>query len=328
MVTRGNQWLGVAFAFAAFASPRIARADGPACGELGIRVDGELSPRWSDAVARACVELANVPGRDESARVRMAPIDRDLSIEVSLADGRFASRRLASPAALRPTLEALLVVPRLGPREPLPEPAPPKAVAADDASTSSNTTTTAWPRPEEDGALQPARGAEPSVGLELGGGVGGRVAAHGYLSLAPAGFAEIRVGSWLLGALIRWDLIGSKSAPRVDVFEMETVAAGLLVGHRSSVGFGTIDVGLSPRIAVETQTYENKGGEQSLSATDVRLGSFARLALGRSALRAIVELDADVSPSRMRRVVQLDPLLPALPAWSAGLSIGLLWGAQ
>lgn len=323
-----KHWLGLTLVGAALSSGGAARAGSANCADLGIRVEGELSPRWHEAMARTCTELARVRGLDESARVRIAPVGSDLSIDVSLADGRFASRRLAKPEALRSTLEALLALPA-PPREtpPVAAPvAPARPVPSEDEPTTSTTTTTAWPRTEETEA-HPLTSPAPTVGIELGGGVGGRVAAHGYLSLAPSGFAEIRVGSWLLGALIRWDVIGSKSAPRVNVFEMETVATGLFVGRRASLGFGTIDAGLSPRLAVETQTYETNGGEQSISATDVRLGGFARLALGRTAVRAILELDGDVSPSRLRRVAQLDPLLPPLPSWSAGFSLGLLWAA-
>ena len=157
--------------------------------------------------------------------------------------------------------------------------------------------------------------------------IGGRVAARGYLSADLSGVAELRTDSWLFGTLFRWDFVSDKSAPLVAVFEMETVTAGLLVGRRIPFGFGSFDTGLSPRLVVETQTYEAKAGEQSKSATDVRLGAFARLAFGKSSLRALVELDGELSPSRLRRIVQLDPLLPALPAWSAGLTAGVMWAA-
>jgi hypothetical protein len=243
----------------------------------------------------------------------MAPVDRDLALEVTVADGRFAARRITSPDALLATLEALIVVPT--PEAPLVAEEPPPTI------------TSAWPSLEESAPPPRPAPAESNVAIELGGALGGRVAAHGYLSAAPAGFAEIRVGSWLLGALIRWDVIGSKSAPLVDVFEMETVVVGIVVARRVGLGFGSIDAGLSPRVAVETQTFEGGTGEQSLSATDVRLGAFGRLAFGKSALRPIVELDADLSPSRLRRMVQLDPRLPELPSWSAGLSAGLAFTA-
>jgi hypothetical protein len=322
---RGNRHraLRCALSFASLSGVGAARADVHRCEDARIQVASEVQPRWRAAIERACASLAALPGVDPSARVRIGPIDRDLAVEVTLADGRFASRRVVAPEALLATLEAVLVVP---PSDP---PADPPVVAEErqQARPPSNSFAPAWPRAEDSAPAPRLPPAESNVAVELGGGLGGRVAAHGYLSAAPAGFAEIRVGSWLLGALLRWDVIGSKSAPLVDVFEMETVVVGLVVARRVALGFGSIDAGLSPRLAVETQTFESGGGEQTLGATDVRLGTFARLAFGRSALRPIVEVDADLSPSRLRRVVQLDPRLPELPSWSAGLSAGLAWTA-
>lgn len=306
-----------------------ARADEQVCDDARLHVAGDVEPRWRAAIDRACSALATLPGIDPTARVRMVAIDRELALQVTLADGRFASRRVVSPDALLATLEALLVVPPSDARE---------ARQGSDAKADPDqrgereepppAITSAWPRLEEPTPSPRPSNGEPTTAIELGGGAGGRVAARGYLSASVAGFADIRVGTWLLGTLIRWDLLGSKNAPLVDVFEMETVVVGIVVARRAGVGFGSLDVGLSPRLAVETQTFESgAAGESSLSSTDVRLGAFGRLSFGKSALRPIVELDADVSPSRLRRVVQLDPRLPALPSWSAGLSAGLAWTA-
>jgi hypothetical protein len=276
-----------------------------------------------EAIERACADLATAPGADASAQVRIVPVDRDLSVEVTLADGRSASRRLATAESLRPTLEALLLVPTLAPA--------PRARATEESAPPRELVFT---RAEDPGLGKPAPAApaaspaEPTFGVDIGGAVGGRVAGDSYLSVAPAAFAELRVGPWLVGTFLRWDVYQDKSAPLVTTFEMETVAAGLLVGHRTPLGFGNVDVGVSPRLVVETQTYETKAGEHTAtSGTDVRLGAFGRLGLGKGTLRGFLELDAEISPGRVRRITRLDPLLPALPAWSAGLSLGLMWAS-
>lgn len=310
-----NHWFGVALTGVTLATAGAARAGTGGCEDPRIRVAGDLSPGWREAIERACAELAALPSTDPSARVRIVPIDQDVLIDVTLADGRFASRHLQSPDALRSTLEALLMVP--------PPRTRPNAVDAGKEAAPSTETT--WPRTE---APEPAPApAGSSVGIELGAGLGGRVAARGYLSVIFGAFAEMRLGPWLFGTVLRWDFLGQKDAPRVDTFELETVGAGLLVGRRIPLPFGSLDTGVTPRLAVETQSYENKTGEQSVSTTDVRVGAFGRLAFGKAALRAVVEIDAELSPSRLRRTVQLDPLLPPLPAWSAGLSAGLMWAA-
>jgi hypothetical protein len=330
--------LGVGLSVASLSASAGARANDRVCDGARIHVAGDVQPRWRAAIDGACSAMATIAGVDPTAHVRMAAIERDLVLEVTLADGRFASRRVVSPDALLATLEALVVVPPSGASElnevrAVSEASESSAASADDGdhgerAQAPSAIGSTWPRLEEPAPSPRPSDGEPTTAIELGGGAGGRVAAHGYLSASVAGFADIRVGDWLLGTLIRWDVIGSKSAPLVDVFEMETVIVGIAVARRVGLGFGSLDAGLSPRLAVETQTFESgAAGESSLSSTDVRLGAFARLSFGKSALRPVVELDADVSPSRLRRVVQLDPRLPALPSWSAGLSAGLAWTA-
>lgn len=330
----------MALSVASLAGSADARANDRVCDGARIHVAGDVERRWRAAIDAACSAMATLPGVDPTAHVRMAAIDRDLALEVTLADGRFASRRVLSPDALLATLEALLVVPPSAASEAsevneVPEVSRASTAKADDGGRvervqppSAMGSSSTWPRLEEPAPSQRPANGEPTTAIELGGGAGGRVAAQGYLSASVSGFADIRVGNWLLGTLIRWDVLGTKSAPLVDVFEMETVVAGIAVARRVRLGFGSLDAGVSPRLAVETQTFESgAAGESSLSSTDVRLGAFGRLSFGKSALRPIIEVDADVSPSRLRRVTQLDPRLPALPSWSAGLSAGLAWTA-
>ena len=310
------------------ATSSVARAAPGDCEGLRLHVEGAVAPRWQTAIDHACAELSSLPGTDPTAEVRLRARDRDLTVVVTLADGRSATRHLRSPTELRGALEALLVVPP----EARPAASDPALVAAaaspaappEGWSSSPNDIPPAAPAEAATGLSA----AEPTLGVELGAGLGGRVAARGYLSAALDGLAQVRIGSWLFGAVFRWDFIGQKSAPLVKVFEMESVGAGLAVGRRFPLGFGSLDAGVSPRLVVETQSYENDSGEHSMSASDARLGAYARLALGKSSLRPVIALDGELSPARLRRVVQLDPNLPPLPSWSAGLSAAVVWGAS
>ena len=54
-------------------------------------------------------------------------------------------------------------------------------------------------------------------------------------------------------------------------------------------------------------------------------GSFARLVLGDGPMRFLTELDGEVSPTRLRRETRIDPMLPPLPTWSVGGSLGAEW---
>ncbi|MDB4933835.1 MAG: hypothetical protein JWP87_807 [Labilithrix sp.] len=314
---RAYGFLGTVFFGALVLSAGVAAADerDDGCDRLSIRIERPLPPRWNEPMARACRELATMQNADPTARLRISAAGDDLAIEVVLADGRKASRTMKRTEALRPTLEALLLVPaEETATAPVaaPAPAPAPVVPA--------------PATEEPRAAPDA--ASRDVGVELGGGPGVRIAGNGYVSFAPAAYAELVIGRWLFGMTVRWDVVESKSVPAVKVFEMETVGAGLLVGRRFDVGFGTTDIGVAPRLLAETQSYELGNNEESRSETDIRIGAFTRVAFGHSAVRFVLEADAELSPARVRRDVFLDPVLPALPAWSAGLLGGLQWAGR
>lgn len=293
-----------------------ARADerGGACIDPRITVVLPLPARWEEPLARACRELILMPDVDPTARVRVASSGDDLTIDVTLADGRTAQRALRRPEALRPTLEALLIVP--------PDDATVEAVTRPAAP--SPAALVEHPEPREEHAPTPRREGR----VEIGGGAGGRVAGGGYISFAPAAFAQLTIARWLFGMMFRWDVIEQKNnVATLNVFEMETVGVGLLAGRRFALDLGSLDLGVSPRLLSETQTFETQSTEQSRTTTDIRLGTFARLAFGHGALRPMLELDAELSPARLRREVFLDPVLPAVPAWSAGLTAGVSWSS-
>ena len=256
-----------------------------------------------------------MPDSDATARVRIIPAAHDLIVEVVLKDGRSTLRRVQEPAALKSTLEALLTVPpaplHVEPTVPLaPSPLP---IVNELPS---------------DRALPVAHSQAPTFGVEAGGGVGGRIAGgQAYLSVAAGGFAQLRAGDWLFGMSARWDVFQTKSDVAVDSFEMETVGAGISVGRRFRAGFGDVDLGVSPRLVAETQSFfRTKSDEVADTQTDVRLAGFARAVFGHSALRLFAEADAELSPGRIRRNIRIDPALPPLPAWSAGVAVGVVWG--
>jgi hypothetical protein len=84
---------------------------------------------------------------------------------------------------------------------------------------------------------------------------------------------------------------------------------------------------VSPRLVSQIQAAQLPAGERTGSDTDVRIGAFGRSIFGRSKARLLVEADMEISPARLRREVQLQPEFPDLPAWSAGVAVGVLWGA-
>lgn len=273
-----------------------------------------------------------MPDGDANARVRIVPAGPDLIVEVVLKDGRSTLRRVQEPSHLRTTLEALLTVP--------PElPAPPTPAGSSPAALAGRSAEPPPPQPlvnevgDERSPAPTKPSPSPNFGVEIGGAVGGRLAGREYYSLAPAGFAQLRARDWLFGMTVRWDVLQWKSDVPVSNFEMETLGAGLSVARRFRPSYGLLDVGLSPRLLAETQSFQGRPGaspaeqdEEADTQTDVRLGAFVRTALSNAPLRLFVELDAELSPGRLRRDIRIHPALPPLPSWSAGIGLGVTWG--
>lgn len=281
-----------------------------------MTTEGELAEKWRDALAVACVDLAAMKDRDATAAIRLVPSGDDVILEVTLADGRSALRRVREPLALRSVLEALVALPPTRapappppPREESrPPPPPPSPLREPDVDRPSPSVTKASPTAE--------------LSLSLAGRAGG-----GARSLAPTADASLLFGHWQLGLSARWDVAQEMSAPRADDFEMESLAAGLVVARRMELGRFDLDVGFSPRLVVETQSHEIDDDDQTGTATDVRAAVFTRLSYGRGPLRPFATLDGELSPARVRRKIFLAPELPALPAWSAGLALGVAWSS-
>lgn len=303
--------LGGSFAPAARAAP-----DETMCEDPRVRVQGSVDARWLDPIARACERLAADPSSDRDARVRIVPSGHDLVVEVALRDGRRTLRRVTATERLVPTLEALVLVPAIPGEDEMPaRPEPAPIATADDA------TSVAPPAR----APTPAQSAaSPPVAFEASALFGGRVAGP-FVSVAPAIGGRLRLGPWLFGVAGRWDVFQRPTRASTSTFEMDTVAFGIELGRRVTLGAGALDVGVAPRLVAETQTAESLDGEQSSSATDLRLGALARWAPTTAGVHFVVELDAELSPSRLRRSLRLDPALPALPAWSAGIALGVAW---
>jgi hypothetical protein len=290
------------------------------CEDPRVRVQGQPEPRWLEPIVHACEVLHAAPDNDESARVRIVPAGHDLIVEVVLKDGRSALRRVQEPSRLETTLEALLVLP------------PASGLASATPVPSGPPSSSELP-PKEVETRAPAQ-PPPTLGVEFGGALGGRIAGgQAYLSPGLAGFAQLRAGDWLFGMNARWDVVQLKDNVSVPNFEMDTLAVGIAVGRRIHMPFGHMDLGVTPRLLAETQSYEagasTQGStEEADTQIDVRFASFGRLAFSHSHLKPFIELDGEISPGRLRRDIRMFPVLPALPSWSAGIGVGLLWGEE
>lgn len=277
------------------------------CESLHVTTEAPLRDPWVEASERACRELAELLDRDQSARIRLISDADDVLVEVILADGRSAIRRVREPARLAPTLTALVSLP--------------PATANDPRARS--TAPVALPPPALVPPTEPKRATTISVEIALS--VAGRITASDDASIAPTVEASLVADRWLFGLWARWDVVSLSDVANPADFEQEGVGAGVSVARRTNLGAVDLDIGASPRFIEDTQRYIVNGTEEARSAADIRLGAFVRAAFGHRALRFITTLDGELSPARLRRPIQLESDLPALPAWSAGLAAGVAW---
>jgi len=274
------------------------------CVDPHVRVRGDLEVRWLDPVASACEMLTTLPDRDPTAEVIVTGGD-ELAIEVHLPDGRTAVRRVSDPELLARTLVALLTVPR-APPPPSPEPRKPMIDPLPEAPAAS--------------AARPGRPLAIDVGLQLGG----RIAdGTDYVSVSPELWVDTRIDAWIIGLTARWELAQESNLPLPDGFEMETLAAGIALGRRLGGAAFALDALISPRLVLETQSFGEV--ETTVTAIDLRIGATLRGTFEVGQLSPFVGVDIELSPSRIRRDVRLDPLLPPLPTWNLAVSGGFAW---
>jgi hypothetical protein len=314
---------GTALGFAALLVPSALNASPSMtpCEDSGMHLEGRPAPRWARALLQACEELRTMPDRDPGASLQIEAAGDDLVALVTLGGGRSTLRRLSDPATLGPTLEALLSLPPPGtrPAEPAAAPTAPSSSAAKVQPLSPSS-----PAPPDAAAQATLPGG---FGVEFGAGAAGRAAgAAGYLSVAPTAFAQLRAGRWLFGMGVRWEVAEWNRNVHVEDFDMVTVATGVHVARRFVFGLAALDLGVSPRFVAETVGFQTGTGEISVTESDLRLASFLTVAVGRPELRGFVTVDGELSPGRMVHPVRSDPALPALPAWSVGLELGVSLG--
>jgi hypothetical protein len=284
------------------------------CEDPRVHVVGEIDGRWVVPLAGACFALAARSDRDESARASIYGEGQTLIVVVNLADGRVASRFISNPESLALTLDALLSIPHPG-LEKSPKPRPAGPLVSDPDS----------PKGAPDlGPAVSERGS--AMGIDGGVAFGPRVGGPGpEVAVSLSGYAQLRIRAWLVGMGLRGDLVRFRAGDLPPLFEMDTLALALTVARRFSGRVGSFDLGLSPRLVLDTQSAQLVTGEIADSSTDVRCAVFGRLGWGRGAFRLLIEGDLELSPGNLRRDRRIDPSLPILPGWTAGLAAGVTW---
>jgi hypothetical protein len=298
------------------ASPRSAQAETQfeECRKRGltkIAVQGDVEGRFLSALDEACKDLV---GEDIDAGVELQVVAEDggVALRAVLPDGRTATRHLRSAAQLGLALNALTAKPperrpALDRPNPSTDPFPAQNVA-------------------KDGIRHDAPNAEHRFSLEVGAGASLHVAgAPTTITPSVAAYAGVLAGHWLGTLTVRWDPIQVPTGAASTSAEMDSAGAGIAVLRSVSALPVRVDLGLEALFLLETQSVEGDNGEHAATSADFRLGIATRALFGHSNPRWSVSAGVNGSPARLRRDVRLDPLLPPLPKWEAGIGLGASW---
>ena len=316
VISRG----GLILAVWTFALPMSSQALGQQdpeqeCAAPSVHAGESLDQSWRDKIGELETRLADLAEGEPCAQLEVAKHGDAVFVEIWLADGRMAARRVDAPEALLATVEALLIgLPASQAVQPLSPPNPPSASEA------------LLEPPPGEAAMTPR---PAGFALDLGIGAATRVAgAPFFIGYGLVGRLDVSINSWLVGGWLRWDFRDRPIRQEVPRgFTMASFLLGAFVGRRFALGRATLDVVAGPNVVVET--------EESAGPAAIDLGGeMGALSLG-GALKLFTPggvapgffglLGGELIPDRMVRRVRADPALPVLPRWSATFALGASW---
>jgi len=286
---------------------------GSACSNAQLEVVNSLPSPWLAPVVKVCERLETLKDVDPSAHLRIVRSGEQVVVEVSLLDGRSALRRVRRPEDLQSTVEALVVVP----------PDAPRAVAR---SAPVAEEILAKDRPASDPSRITRHAAATPIELSVSA-LGRLAGTPTYLSAGLAGYGGVRVDRWLLAVSARWEGFQTLTHDAPPLLEMSSVGGGFLVLRRLlDRAHSALELGGASHVLGEFQSAHDSI-EHARTEVDVRVGALARLR-GVDASSWSVAIDADCSPRRLTRPPPSYASLPALPSWSLGLAVGVVWEAR
>jgi hypothetical protein len=296
----------------AIPAPADAATQSAGCTGPELSIAGTPETRWDAALETVRLRLQQKLDLDRCARIRLEPAGDEMSVHVTLPDGRRAGRRVNMPGRLLEAVEALLVLPTM-------------ALARDSELVPPDL------HADVAGRSTSSEASLPAAHLELGLGAEGRLSgAPAYGGVGAVMSAELALNAWLVGIGARWDVANDTIAgPSPGGFNMEGFALAVAIGRRITAGEVDLDGLVRPEIVVDVQEADGPGGDGiGGTESDVRFDGLLRVSGPRvSRTRFFAAADFEVSPSRVRNSRRIDPLLPRLPYWSSGLAVGIIWGA-
>jgi hypothetical protein len=298
-------------------------ADDRVCELVSVDVSPNLDPVWMDAMTELRAALAReLTGREcVPVELRVEPSPGGVLVRARSADGRETSRPVKDPRALVPVVLGLLAT---APVEPLP-PAETAESHAHALPPTAPTTPSARADVDSTGLRSPGpmNGTPSAVSVGLGLSTGIRAGVPTDVAMWDNELrVDVLLHDWILLANMRYAFLGVVSGIPVDSDAYEEIAVGFGAGRELRWGRNTLDMTASPSVAfvnLERDTPVEVSGERA----QVRIGAAARYghALG-AGWKLTITLDTEVAPSSLIRNRHVDPELPPIPAWTAGLRLG------
>ncbi|HYP99266.1 MAG TPA: hypothetical protein VER96_11410 [Polyangiaceae bacterium] len=306
--------LAVAIFLSSLSKLALAQSNPPCSGpEIVLAMPHPEQARWQTLRTELSEHLKTVRDLDRCARLTLNARGDALVLDARTSDNRFASRTVRTQEQLLHASEALLTLP------PNTENSHPAVLPVEEPHDSPSS-----PDPRIDTPIRPAH-------VELGAAASARLGgAPWFVAGGVTGFADAVVQPWLLGVSARWDISGGLiSQPTLMDYFLMSTAVGVHVGRRFEVSGATLDVLLGPNLVLEFQDADDGQLDIAGSAADVRIDLGARLSAPRRArVRAFGSADLELSPARLLNEQHANPSLPALPSFSFGLAVGVLWSSQ
>ncbi len=280
-----------------------------------VRLAGDVEERWQRAVhdLRAGLEdtragdCANIVVTIEAGQARLVYTTRD---------GRTAERKLARPAELQPTVEALLVTGRTATGPEPPPAAPPPRIAEPSR-----------PAPVVVVSPGPARPTTPKpiVGIGLGTRIGDHKLATPIAELS----ATLSLTDWELAVLGRWESGYHALDDNPEGRRASGLSAGVAIGRRDPVGGIAVVWGTDVILAsLDDESSERvQQGQGHVGHAEARIGGYVGAVVPRgTSPRFRATLGADVLPTQLGQP-EKDPAGQPLTPWLAatlvlGMEIG------
>ncbi len=303
----------VAAVVALWSPATAARAMAPAgecrAAHLNERPVG-LPPAWQVALAELIAATAETgqPWSCSNALLALRLDGSGAELVVTTPDGRVARRRVATPDDLPAQGEALLALPTFA--------APPSA--APDAPV-------ALPAPPADRA--PTSPREPRLLVDAFAGP--RFTGPSGTAWATVGVrGTIPIGAWGASLWGRYAQPVATLGDEYDTRDLGTseVELGLGLSRRFSAGRFALDVSLDPALAVVSMERDHnemvRHEEGARVALRLGVGARAHYRLSRI-FNVTLGVDGEVSPQDLGGARKIAPDFPPIPAYGAGLTIGV-----